>query len=531
MGAHGTQRRLGIEAEDGSARFPEIPLCARLEKVDRATLDLIADDVERVCIVVGSHLEPVARRVTGRRPPSPVAEDVRRAVSLCRVRGIALEVEVPFAAENAVVLPETVEWLGALGIERVRVVPHPPRPLAGEEADPLACFSEPYVQRTKCLSEEAAERAGVELVWEPRRGNDFGPVPFPGFCEDAYGRVNVRADGSVSACSLARPGDLELGRLPDYSLGEIWHGAAARDLRRAHLTGDLPRSCNGCPRTLDPSEEERSFMRRFMRDFAAGAPVTRKLEVRFPGTVARMRLAPAVTLAPEPAIERWFLVFARSDAPEPSDTLLIEPELDGAGAVRLRVPEGAWTRLEPNRGYWWAVFGDGGAGRWAGTAAARCLIRHEAVPRLTGGALAYPGASPEPTSGALLVPGLSRAEYEVLVRRVGDAVAAIVPDGAVAAVVTKGDDRLLDVGLVAGRHFPCGEDGGYIGYHPRDGAWATERLDALRAEGVGYFVIPAASRWWYEAYPELTAYLAERCELVLDDRDTCTVHSLGEGGP
>jgi hypothetical protein len=244
-----------------------------------------------------------------------------------------------------------------------------------------------------------------------------------------------------------------------------------------------------------------------------------------------MRGAPAVKLvASEPAIERWFLVLARSDAREPSDTLLIEPERALAGVIGLRMPERGWMGLEPNTGYWWAVFGEDGAGRWAGMAAARCLIRHEALPRPADSPLAYPGASPEPNPEAVLAPRLGRAEYDALVRSVGDAVTAVVPPGAVAAVVTKGDDRLLDLGAVAGRHFPCTEDGGYIGYHPRDGAWAAEGLDALRGDGVEYFVVPATARWWYDAYPELAAYLAERCELVLDDRDTCTVFALGGGG-
>ena len=529
MAAHGTQRRVRVWDEDAAAACPGRPLTARLEQLDERTLDLVAGSVETVSIALGSHLAEIARRVGGEAAGEQPEDRIRWALSACAARGLGLEVEVPFAAENAVVLPRTVAWLGNAGVRRVRVVPHPPRARAAVEVDPFACLSEPYLARTKVLTEQAAEGANVQLVWEPKEGRSFA-LRMPGFCEDAWGRVHVDSEGRVSACALADPGDLELGRLTERSLTDIWGGAAARDLRRAHLTWDYPQPCRGCPRTHDSRlAAAMPFMDRFRRDFAEGASVQEPIEVSCPGRLVRMRVPPVFTFpARAPGIDHWYLALARNGEADALDALLIEPVGAAGGMTSLRVPATTWSMLEPNTGYWWALFGRRGPGAWVGSTTAGCLIRHEPIPRLGGSGLAYAGTRVKPVPGPRLSPRLARAQYDALVRRVAHTVAAAVPRGAVAAVLAKGDDRLLDLGGVAGIHFPRGEDGGYIGHHPRDGVWATEHLDAMRREGVGYVVIPATAFWWYEHYPEFAAYLADRCNLVLEDRDTCVVAALDE---
>ena len=129
----------------------------------------------------------------------------------------------------------------------------------------------------------------------------------------------------------------------------------------------------------------------------------------------------------------------------------------------------------------------------------------------------------------LLSPRLSREDYGALVRRVTATVSAVLPRGAVAAVITKGDDRLLDIAGIEGRHFPCAGDGGYLGYHPPDGAWAAAHLDAMRSNGVDHLVIPATAFWWNDRYPAFASHLHEHCALLLDDRDTCVVFALNGG--
>src|SRR6187401_990646 len=170
MGTHGTQGRSDLEARRTEAGFPEAPLCVRLDHLDRASLDLVAGETDRVCISIGSHNDALARRVEAGSEPPRTEERIRSAVELCGECGIALEVEVPFAAENAVVLPRTVAWLAGLGVERVRIVPHPPRSCAADEVDAFACFSAAYIERTRAMTADAAEQSGVELIWEPREG-------------------------------------------------------------------------------------------------------------------------------------------------------------------------------------------------------------------------------------------------------------------------------------------------------------------------------------------------------------------------
>jgi hypothetical protein len=162
-----------------------------------------------------------------------------------------------------------------------------------------------------------------------------------------------------------------------------------------------------------------------------------------------------------------------------------------------------------------------------GTAAARCLVRHQPIPRLEGSPLVYPGKGAGPLPDPRLSPGLSREHYDALVVRIAGVVPSVVPPGSVAAIVSKGDDRLLALGAVEARHFPCADDGEFIGYHPPDGAWAVEHLERARTAGVAYLVVPATALWWYDRYPEFAAYVG-RCDLLLEDRETCIVTALGK---
>jgi radical SAM protein with 4Fe4S-binding SPASM domain len=531
IAAHGTRRYSEVESSAEGAGYPDGPRCARLERLDPETLDLIADAVDVVAIAFESHLDELATRVRPADDPVEARERLRGAIELCRERRLTLEVEVPLAVENVVAMPRTIEWLGGVGVERVSVVPHPPRSQTATEADPFTCLSSAYLERMMSLTRQSARASGVELVWEPREGRTFGLDALPGFCEEAWGRVSVGADGTVSACALGPPGDLELGRLADGTLEEIWNDTAARDLRRAHRTWDYPRPCFSCPRIRGPTAaRSMPFMERFMHEFAGGAEPAPSIEPIAPGRLVRRRTAPVVrVLAPGIDWEHWYLVLARGGAAEACEALLVEPAADRGGIVTLDLPELEWRRLEPNTGYWWAVFAAAPDGRWAGMPTARCLVRHEAVPRVEESPLAYPCEDGDPMPGPLLSPRLSREDYGALVRRVTATVSAVLPRGAVAAVITKGDDRLLDIAGIEGRHFPCGGDGGYLGYHPPDGAWAAAHLDAMRSNGVDHLVIPATAFWWNDRYPAFAAHLHQHCALLLDERDTCVVFALNGG--
>jgi GT2 family glycosyltransferase len=112
--------------------------------------------------------------------------------------------------------------------------------------------------------------------------------------------------------------------------------------------------------------------------------------------------------------------------------------------------------------------------------------------------------------------------YLAMLERIRAVVEAHVPPGATVAVVSKGDDALLEVGERTGWHFPCDAGGGYAGHHPADAAEVIARLRDVRDAGVTHLVLPATSRWWLDHYAGLDRHLGRCCALVVDD-DACTI--------
>lgn len=109
-------------------------------------------------------------------------------------------------------------------------------------------------------------------------------------------------------------------------------------------------------------------------------------------------------------------------------------------------------------------------------------------------------------------------------------VEAAVPDSAVVAVISKGDERLL---TAAGRecwHFPRAANGEYSGFHPEDGNEAVRLLKQVQAEGASHLVVPAASAWWCEHYREFARYLSAHARQVGYLEGVASVHELGGSG-
>jgi hypothetical protein len=112
-----------------------------------------------------------------------------------------------------------------------------------------------------------------------------------------------------------------------------------------------------------------------------------------------------------------------------------------------------------------------------------------------------------------------------LADHVSDALDAVAPPGAIAAVVSRGDDRLLALSGHQAWHFPTADDGQYAGYHPADGAAAVEHLESLRRRGAGLLVIPAPSAWWLDYYRDLRCHLTQQAELVWPGSPTTPARS------
>jgi hypothetical protein len=104
----------------------------------------------------------------------------------------------------------------------------------------------------------------------------------------------------------------------------------------------------------------------------------------------------------------------------------------------------------------------------------------------------------------------------------------LLPSGATVLVVSRGDDRLVNLDDRSGWHFPQAGGGVYAGHHPADSASAIEHLEQLRQRGAEHLVIPATSGWWLEHYADFARHLDDRYEVVASDPDSCVIYALRE---
>jgi len=93
------------------------------------------------------------------------------------------------------------------------------------------------------------------------------------------------------------------------------------------------------------------------------------------------------------------------------------------------------------------------------------------------------------------------------------------------AVISKGDEALLNLDGRKAWHFPQDEQGSYLGYHPPDGAAAIAHLEQLRERGADYLVLPSTAFWWLEYYPELNEHLRDNFRLVTG-QEHCLIFGL-----
>jgi GT2 family glycosyltransferase len=119
---------------------------------------------------------------------------------------------------------------------------------------------------------------------------------------------------------------------------------------------------------------------------------------------------------------------------------------------------------------------------------------------------------------------LPRLEYEGTVASIREQIERSVPAGATALIVSRGDSELLRIGAREGKHFPIGDDGRYLGRHPADGEEAIELLEAERAAGAGYLVIPAGEAWWLDHYRGLAEHLEAHSTVAA--HESCAIYSL-----
>lgn len=125
--------------------------------------------------------------------------------------------------------------------------------------------------------------------------------------------------------------------------------------------------------------------------------------------------------------------------------------------------------------------------------------------------------------------GHAKPDYQRLIVSIADIAGRTLPEGARVAVVSKGDDVLLEAVGTGARHFPQTDDGMYPGYHPADSGAAINQLEAHREAGTEYLLIPATAYWWFEHYADFSDHLDEVYARVWND-DRCVIYALEPAG-
>jgi hypothetical protein len=121
---------------------------------------------------------------------------------------------------------------------------------------------------------------------------------------------------------------------------------------------------------------------------------------------------------------------------------------------------------------------------------------------------------------------LKAFQYEQLLPRFRTMVEATLPPGAVALVVSKGDERLLAFTRRTGWHFLRTGTGVYAGHHPKDSAAAIAALERLRGQGAAYLVIPQVAFWWLDHYAGFREHLDARARMVARHDRTAVIYAL-----
>ena len=117
-------------------------------------------------------------------------------------------------------------------------------------------------------------------------------------------------------------------------------------------------------------------------------------------------------------------------------------------------------------------------------------------------------------------------EYGRLVEEVHELVRATLPPDASVLVVSKGDEKLLELDGRPSAHFPRLDGGVYAGHYPADGDAAIAQLEGERERGAGYLLFPHTALWWLDHYGELRRHLETRYRLAADVEDTGVIFDL-----
>jgi SAM-dependent methyltransferase len=108
-------------------------------------------------------------------------------------------------------------------------------------------------------------------------------------------------------------------------------------------------------------------------------------------------------------------------------------------------------------------------------------------------------------------------QYQRQCDRIREIACAHLPRDATVIVLSGGDDELLQLGGRDAWHFPRTVENAYWGSPPADSFAAIAHLEALRARGGEFLLIPLHSFWWLDFYREFQRYLDTHYRRICDD--------------
>jgi hypothetical protein len=107
-----------------------------------------------------------------------------------------------------------------------------------------------------------------------------------------------------------------------------------------------------------------------------------------------------------------------------------------------------------------------------------------------------------------------------------DAIEQHFPEGARVAVVTRGDDELLELPGYDLGHFPQASDAEWLGYHPADDDAAIAELRKVEELKYEFLAFPMTSLWWLDHYLAFRALLEQETEVIWASTE-CTIFRIG----
>jgi hypothetical protein len=140
------------------------------------------------------------------------------------------------------------------------------------------------------------------------------------------------------------------------------------------------------------------------------------------------------------------------------------------------------------------------------------------------------GPSYDPRSQPAPRKSTGSEDQQTLLSRIQRVAARTIPAGATVAVVSRGDQEIVDLQGRNGWHFPRQDDGEYAGYHPANSADAIAHLEQVRKDGADYLLLPSTALWWLDYYDDFKAHLESKYPCVVTQKDTCLVFKLSPGG-